>query len=97
MKTIYKVIEKVLYVIMILVMSVIMVGACTGVQGYAADRLQGKTIVVDKTTKSATSTGYSIKVDGKTYPVMKGPRGGYYYTKSGKKVYLTKAQKALIK
>lgn len=93
-----KLIERVLYVVFIVSMTIIMVGACTGVRSWGAEpQLQGKTIVVNKTTKSATTTGYNIQVDGKTYQVMRGPRGGYYYTKGNKKVYLTKAQKALIK
>lgn len=58
--------------------------------------LQGKTIVVENTNK-AGNTGYTIKVDGKLYAIMRGPRGGLYYMKDGKKVYLTAKQKALIK
>lgn len=71
--------------------------ACT-VSAHASEpQLQGKCIVVSTTKSTTTNTGYTIKVDNKVYKVMRGPRGGYYYMKGDKKVYLTKAQKALIK
>ena len=63
-----------------------------------ADTIQGKTIIVEQKSKpQPVLTGYSIKVDGKVYQIYRGPKGGVYYMKDGKKVYLTKKQKALIK
>lgn len=62
------------------------------------DTLRGKTIIVVPVQKiKPVDTGYVIEVEGKTYTVWKGPKGGMYYIVKGKKVYLTKKQKALIK
>lgn len=61
-------------------------------------RLEGKCIVVDKKVKQQpVKTGYTIKVGNVVYDIYKGPKGGLYYVKNGKKVYLTKKQAALIK
>lgn len=71
-------------------------GSCT--EAHADDTLQGKCIVITQPKKAQpTDTGYTIQVDNKTYKVWRGARGGCYYIKDGKKVYLTKKQKALIK
>lgn len=71
-------------------------GSCA--QAHAEDTLQGKCIVVAQSKKTQpVDTGYTIQVDNKTYKVWRGPKGGCYYIKDGKKVYLTKKQRALIK
>lgn len=71
-------------------------GSC--VKAHADDTLQGKCIVVTQPEKAQQiDTGYTIKVCDKTYKVWRGPKGGCYYIKDGKKVYLTKKQRALIK
>lgn len=63
-----------------------------------ADTIQGKCIIVEQKSKpQPVNTGYSIKVDGKVYQIYRGAKGGLYYMKDGKKVYLSKKQKALIK
>ena len=68
------------------------------IEAHADDTLQGKCIVVTQPIKAQpTDTGYTIKVDGAVYKVWRGPKGGCYYIKDGKKVYLTKKQRALIK
>jgi hypothetical protein len=67
-------------------------------QAHADDTLQGKCIVVTQPKKAQpVDTGYTIKVDSVVYKVWRGAKGGCYYIKNGKKVYLTKKQKALIK
>lgn len=61
-------------------------------------KLVDKCIIVEKKENTQpVKTDYSIKVDGKTYPIYRGPKGGLYFIKDGKKVYLTKKQKALIR
>lgn len=47
------------------------------------------TVVKEKGTanKEAKKSKYTIKVDGKTYALYVGPRGGVYYMKDGKKMY----------
>lgn len=43
---------------------------------------QGKTFKVEKKEKTQSEpivTGYTIEVNGITYPIYKGKRGGYYY------------------
>lgn len=78
-----------------LLFSYCLVGCCAEAH---ADELQGKCIVVSqKSDNKPVDTGYTIKVDGKIYKIYRGPKGGMYYTKDGKKVYLTKKQKALVK
>lgn len=64
-----------------------------------SDTIQGKCIIVEQKDKQPKPelTGFTIKVEGKIYQIYRGPRGGMYYRKDGKKVYLTKKQKALIK
>lgn len=77
-------------------MAFCIIGCCA--QAHADEpQLQKKCIVVSTTKATPTDTGYTIKVDNKVYKVFRGPRGGYYYMKDGKKVYLTAKQKALIK
>ena len=72
------------------------IGSC--IQARADDTLQNKCIVVTQPKKAQpTDTGYTIKVDSVVYKVWRGPKGGCYYIKDGKKVYLTKKQKALVK
>lgn len=50
----------------------------------------GKTFEVKKKEKKnePIDTGYIITVDGTSYPIYKGTRGGYFYVKGGKKVYV---------
>lgn len=73
---------------------------CT--QAYALptkkDTLQSKCIVVLQPQKEKPmDTGYTIRdLDGLQHKIYRGPKGGYYYTKQRKKIYLTKKQKALI-
>lgn len=71
-------------------------GACVSAH---ADELQGKCLIVQKTEKDnkPVDTGYTIKVDDKIYKIYRGPKGGMFYVVDGKKQYLTKKQKALIK
>lgn len=67
-------------------------------QAHADDTLQSKCIVVIQPKKAQPiDTGYTIRIDNKTYKIWRGVKGGYYYIKNGKKVYLTKKQRALIK
>lgn len=52
---------------------------------------QGKTFEVTKkerTKSESIATGYTIVVDGISYPIYKGKRGGYYYVIEGKKKYV---------
>lgn len=43
-------------------------------------------------------TGYSITVDGISYPIYKGQRGGYfYYDKNNKRKYVPKEVKEKLK
>jgi len=53
---------------------------------------QGKTFEVKKKEKvksEPVATGYTITVDGVSYPIYKGARGGYfYYDKNNKKKYV---------
>lgn len=90
-----KIVKVISVIVFDIVMAIILLGACNGIH-CNAQSLQGKTIVVNK-EKAGKATGYSIQVDGKTYPILQGPRGGLYYMKGDKKVYLTKKQKELIK
>lgn len=52
---------------------------------------QGTTFVIAKeksnASKEAKKSKYTIKIDGKTYPLYIGPRGGVYYIKGDKKCY----------
>lgn len=59
-----------------------------------------KTFEVKKKQKEntePTNTGYVIVVDGITYPIYKGARGGYYYLKDGKKKYVPAEVKQKLK
>lgn len=53
---------------------------------------QGNNFQVEKTEKSEdVKTPYTLTIDGKTYPIYKGKRGGfYYYNSNGKKTYVPK-------
>lgn len=56
-------------------------------------RQTGKTFEVQKKKKEKSEpilTGYTIKVDGISYPIYKGERGGYFYLKEGKRKYVPK-------
>lgn len=83
-----------------LLLSLVMWGA-----GSAQEvKLQGNNIIIEssakgeKKAKGETKTPYTITVKGVKYPVYQGARGGlYYYNKEGKKVYLPKKAKELIK
>lgn len=70
-----------------------------------ADELQGKCIVIQPKVKEVKEDkakepefiGYTIKIDDKEYKIYRGPKGGLFYVVNGKKRYLTKEQKELIK
>lgn len=61
----------------------------------------GKTFEVTKKKKEQTepiATGYKITVDGVSYPIYKGVRGGYfYYDKNNKKKYVPAEVKQKLK
>ena len=50
-----------------------------------------------KENSEPTNTGYVIVVDGISYPIYKGQRGGYYYLKDGKKKYVPAEVKQKLK
>lgn len=93
MKSIKTIIVAVLYGVLT---AFCVIGCCAEAR---ADELQGKCLIVQKAEKDTkpVDTGYTIKVDGKIYKIYRGPKGGMFYVVDGKKQYLTKKQKALIK
>lgn len=71
--------------------------------GNAQEVVQtGKTFEVKKKKENKKNepilTGYSITVDGVSYPIYKGQRGGYfYYDKNNKRKYVPKEVKEKLK
>ena len=58
-----------------------------------------KTFEVKKKENSEpTNTGFTIVIDGISYPIYKGKRGGYFYIKkNGKRAYVPEEVKERLK
>lgn len=56
-----------------------------------------KTFEVKKKENEPINTGFTIVVDGISYPIYKGKRGGYFYIKNGKKAYVPDEVKERLK
>jgi len=54
--------------------------------GFGKGKKRKNKVVNNKNKKSSSNT---IKVSGRTYKVQKGPRGGKFIRRGGKKVYLS--------